>query len=724
MFKSDVSFISSRLFTSFFGMFRDECYDFCVEQHRIRRPDLYDGAVINRMSTGRFPTLDGTPPMLEDAMSRNSLNSMKSPLSVVEPTPATSADVASPAPSLGALISNASNSVGFIPSNDMVDVASDVEDDDEFDETDILHLVSGVDFDGNKALKMKKSMLLESSSVNQSELSQTASAPALLSGTLSALKASRNQQSVGRDTDSSPEIEGEVVAVVDSADTAGAASAASVPIASGSSAVLQSPKANKGPLSPISSAASLTTPTIQSPNASSKAPFASSPNLKLHPVNHHRHHHHKPSKHGLTSPGGSLAASDLPRRGVAPHEPFPLDGTLPNIPDSYLERVQKMKLLVDVYLPVSPSNFLRCFILDDASCSIAEMHKQRGDSKITSTPWTEAVASSSSEFDSKPKGPEQTTEPPLVMRTLRLNMALEPMPFMPKETAVEKSQRLSRFQGPIFSVDTSARSFDVPYGDYFVTEDTWIITPASLKAPLSNLADSQETKDSLQAAKSILAKRGISDPKEIDANLCRLSVFVIISFSKNTVLKSKIIEKGEAGLKEFYRNFALPAMRKYLTKDPSFADDSSSAGANTNGSSSVLAETDVHEKMVIFPTVSKFVSLAQNEALGAYKSLYYAHSQALDELQSLKSIIAAKEAYVSPTYRFFNFMKLSESNFQLLCGIIVAFLFYHLYNAFQLNRFDRFFVFTTSPPSTHFHDLSSKELEDLAKKILPYLKNN
>jgi hypothetical protein len=60
----------------------------------------------------------------------------------------------------------------------------------------------------------------------------------------------------------------------------------------------------------------------------------------------------------------------------------------------------------------------------------------------------------------------------MVTRTLRLRMPLDPAPFMPKETAVEKVQRFTAYAGHVALLDTSARSFDVPYGDYFVVRVT------------------------------------------------------------------------------------------------------------------------------------------------------------------------------------------------------------------------------------------------------------
>lgn len=136
-----------------------------------------------------------------------------------------------------------------------------------------------------------------------------------------------------------------------------------------------------------------------------------------------------------------------------------------------------------------------------------------------------------------------------VTRVIKCRVAVNAGPFAPKSTRVEKLQRMRAFEGDVFVVESSSRSFDVPYGarararavsvvaararagDYFTTEDKWIVMPVGCAGapPLPATAQVPPSGDS-----------------------CRLIVAAGLKFQRSTMLKGQIVARSRDGIRAFY----------------------------------------------------------------------------------------------------------------------------------------------------------------------------
>ena len=267
-----------------------------------------------------------------------------------------------------------------------------------------------------------------------------------------------------------------------------------------------------------------------------------------------------------------------------------------------------MKVVLDTVLPCSPAEFHDHFVSDGAGFPMSEFHHVRGDMSITATPWAEHAGSggghhtngSSTGGGNKGKGSHghhgkqhhhgsssggskgASDVSDSAIRTMRLRMPLEPHPMAPKETRVEKVQRYTQYAGPLLVVDTSARSLDIPYGDYFVTEDSWLVTSVDAPLPPQALAGSSGAQPlpsaaAIDSARAQLRQWGI--PEAADAplpgdaagaaaapalpgpRLCRLVAMVYVNFSKGTLLKGTISGKAESNIRAFQAEFASHALK-------------------------------------------------------------------------------------------------------------------------------------------------------------------
>ena len=85
------------------------------------------------------------------------------------------------------------------------------------------------------------------------------------------------------------------------------------------------------------------------------------------------------------------------------------------------------------------------------------MHRSRKHFDLTCSEWAEATAAADDGSSGGGAGSRRGGGELLVTRTLRFTMPLEPMPFTPKQTAVEKVQRYAQYAGPLLSVESSTR---------------------------------------------------------------------------------------------------------------------------------------------------------------------------------------------------------------------------------------------------------------------------
>ena len=331
-------------------------------------------------------------------------------------------------------------------------------------------------------------------------------------------------------------------------------------------------------------------------------------------------------------------------------------------PSTVWQRLNQMSVILDVVIPLTVSAFYDAFISNTAYYPILEFHKALGHSGITATAWSDASPQESAASASaapaaavgagnvtKGRAPVNSTgavipsatttnaatateggegdndnggeagKPPSSSaierassesRSIRLRMTLEPQMFAPVDTAVEKSQSCTVYRGPVLVVDTAARSPDVPFGNYFLTEDTWVVTPVdpSVSIPIAGheYASRAEIDRALRALEDLEAgverERGSSSSssrtrrKLHDAaagsttsgrhgggggtstsslasmatpsagsarapsasshpKLCRLVVLLRINFSKSTMLKGTITGKAEVATTNFHKDW-------------------------------------------------------------------------------------------------------------------------------------------------------------------------
>jgi hypothetical protein len=283
----------------------------------------------------------------------------------------------------------------------------------------------------------------------------------------------------------------------------------------------------------------------------------------------------------------SASSASLPgaaARGRAPRRSGP-SAPLPPAPPALWEGLKTATVIVDTVLPLSPQQFFEHFIADSAGFSVAEAHRSRGDFAVNASEWaafkggaagSSGIVSNTGDAASGGSSGIIGSGDTFYSRTIRLRMPLEPGPFVPKETAVEKVQRLGRYAGHVCVVESSTRSFDIPYADSFLCFDAMVVAPAAAvlplagheRAPAADLAAAEKRRRevySLQephgppstmispsaAGHGQDASSGLGADSE-EPCLTRIVVCARVDFQKSTMFKSRITSKSEEGMRAFY----------------------------------------------------------------------------------------------------------------------------------------------------------------------------
>lgn len=233
------------------------------------------------------------------------------------------------------------------------------------------------------------------------------------------------------------------------------------------------------------------------------------------------------------------------------------------VPKSLWTRLEGMTLLSDICAPCTVEEFNTFFLSDNAAYSILQLHESQGDKDVQSDAWKPVDSSQDNFVESKSKGEDAEATPSASLsRTIRLRMPLS-IPLAPKETAVEKVQKLSRYttsdasgdDSTILCLDTVARSFDVPYGDHFVTEEVILLTSVSAKLGIENKA--------LPTSEAIDMAMQWEDA--VPNKLCRLMHFVTVTFNKSTWFKGKIISETTSSVGAVSKAY-IEILKKELAK--------------------------------------------------------------------------------------------------------------------------------------------------------------
>lgn len=321
-------------------------------------------------------------------------------------------------------------------------------------------------------------------------------------------------------------------------------SAASSVAAAGSRGVppLRSPKATT---ITAAAAAGSTSPATASPQAAASAAAANGAN------------------------GAASSVASRPRRGTESRLLPPLQ------PDFLQSRLghKDAKLVLDTVLPLPPQAFFEAFLSDGATFSMADAHRARGDFAVHCGDWAPVAGSSGgsgASSGSASSGPgaaagaaasaSASASASAHARTIRLRMPLEPVPFCPRETAVEKVQQLSSYAGPSWVLETSARSFDVPYAETFLTTDCVLACPHDAKVPWlgKELPPPAEVAAAVRAHRSACAAAGaraLAQPTSPTPAMTRLIVVMRVDFLKSTIFKGRIASKAEEGVAAFFALF-------------------------------------------------------------------------------------------------------------------------------------------------------------------------
>ncbi len=242
-------------------------------------------------------------------------------------------------------------------------------------------------------------------------------------------------------------------------------------------------------------------------------------------------------------------------------------------PDDLWPRLCASKLLTEAILPLTVPAFESGFLSDDAVFSIADQHASVGDRKIVCGQWRDAthsaegLMSAGNPLESSHSsagggfqlsrivgegatsfGGRPAPHARVLTRNIRLLMPLTGGgPLVPAQTTVEKVQRLCRYRcpggsgGELLVIESSARSFDVPFGDSFVTEETIVVAPADAELPL--IGHERSVPEDVDGAR-VLAT-GPGDAAVSPTACCRVLVFVQLNFSKATLFKGRITSETE-----------------------------------------------------------------------------------------------------------------------------------------------------------------------------------
>jgi hypothetical protein len=307
------------------------------------------------------------------------------------------------------------------------------------------------------------------------------------------------------------------------------------------------------------------------------------------------------------------------------------------------QRLSKMTIVCDIILPVSVETFSALFVDDDASLSLRLAYEKYAMCKnVLLSPWTKTEESHSKEEqddnvndDDDVAGAVETSFDNIdlsnhnensnlcsITRTLRMTMPVNGGPLIVKETAVEVVQRLIKFvtdKDTMFVIDSSATSFDVPCGDSFVTEETWLLMPPWINIPLDFIS-----KNNIQLRDGSIQ--------------CRLISFVKLNFSKDIwladVIKSKTLDATRAFMKSYSNGMIEHCYIKEKDKRLSLSKNSSvnvnrvlDSKIDSNSKQDIPCHTVQSQQNGIesvqdLLSPSKIKSLSRNELETLYSTIY------------------------------------------------------------------------------------------------------
>ncbi len=238
--------------------------------------------------------------------------------------------------------------------------------------------------------------------------------------------------------------------------------------------------------------------------------------------------------HDDDAPDGGDAHMSSSAEDAAPSFPAPpkdLQGAF----DSELTSV------LDTTLPIPVREFYPEFLAEDARYPLGEFYRAIGYTEVEVGEWTplEGAAGDGAAATATDDGSTMS-------RSMKYRMPLPPNPMTPKSTRVEKGVKLERYWdaspeagggGEVLLLHGSARSFDVPFGDYFTTDERWLVTPA--------------------------AKEGGDGTV---GGATRVQVGFTVNFQKSTVFKSAIVSNAKTGVADMYAKWREAVLEHLQTR--------------------------------------------------------------------------------------------------------------------------------------------------------------
>lgn len=238
---------------------------------------------------------------------------------------------------------------------------------------------------------------------------------------------------------------------------------------------------------------------------------------------------------------------------------------------------------------------------------------------------------------------------------------------MPRESRVEKTQRLRRFAGPCYVLESTIRSLDVPYGDYFHTQEVWWAGPLGHAVGMKGkeAATQQQMRDASALVAAGLQKAATAHGGGAAASASggyplplseymRLVVTMGVTFVKSTMLRSLIIDKSYAGAGRFYDTFRAKATAyvRDVVIPQAVATRSSAAASVGSGDGGLLASPSAASPSSFLTdggasTASTVASGGAGSAAGSFLSPTAAAAMSNPDLAIVQDALLS--SYPSPT---------------------------------------------------------------------------
>ncbi|KAJ0411958.1 hypothetical protein ATCC90586_009915 [Pythium insidiosum] len=167
------------------------------------------------------------------------------------------------------------------------------------------------------------------------------------------------------------------------------------------------------------------------------------------------------SRAGLTPPASeSESASPSSFQALHVQVPQSLPRTVSDPGLVATPRDISMERVLDETFAISVDAFLAAFVRDGASFGLDAFHRQNGATEIQVDPWRQAAPDDDATLGD--------------VRALQFRVPID-APIGPKSSVVDVLQCLKQPSEGCWTMESSTRLVDIPYGDYFSVEERWTV---------------------------------------------------------------------------------------------------------------------------------------------------------------------------------------------------------------------------------------------------------